>query len=208
MGQPTESLPSSLPHTMDPSTLSIREMKELIAAAGLDTAGCLDKDDLIQRCREAMAHGPKEAPPTAEPPPPPPPAPPPPHPPPPTSQPTPDIVNEIMRHRGDPYGMLGLAVNASDADLKKAFRLKCLKVHPDKCPHPSATTAFQLLNDAFASVSEPGKRAAFDATRSYRSTMEQSVHALAAVERERDGALATAATLEKRLRGMAVMARA
>ena len=35
---------------------------------------------------------------------------------------------------------------------------------------------------------------------------QQSVHALAAVERERDGALATAATLEKRLRGMAVMA--
>ena len=35
--------------------LSIRDLKELIISAGLSTDGCLDRQDLLQRAREAMA---------------------------------------------------------------------------------------------------------------------------------------------------------
>ena len=35
--------------------LSIRDLKEVITSAGLSTDGCLDRQDLLQRAREAMA---------------------------------------------------------------------------------------------------------------------------------------------------------
>ena len=54
--------------------------------------------------------------------------------------------------------MLGVEKNASDAELKKAYKKKCLKVHPDKNASPEADEAFKKVNAAMACLSDPTKR--------------------------------------------------
>ena len=84
-------------------------------------------------------------------------------------------MEEILRNRADPFRLLGLSVTATEADIKKAFRVRCLKVHPDKCAHPSATLAFQSLNDAMATLGDPAKRASLAA----RQTQQEAHNARA-----------------------------
>ena len=48
--------------------------------------------------------------------------------------------------------------NAGDAELKKAYKKKCLKVHPDKNASPEADEAFKKVNAAMACLSDPTKR--------------------------------------------------
>ena len=168
---------------MDVDRLSVRGLKELIARAGLDISGCIDKSDLIQRCREAIAKSSSvgTAPPSAGEQPAAAQEPPPACAPVAASAPAPATsstsesaaVNEILRTRADPYKSLGVAVDATDAEIKKAFRKLCLHVHPDKCSHPSATVAFQVINDAFAVLSDASKRAALDQVRTAQQQRSQ-----------------------------------
>jgi DnaJ family protein B protein 12 len=50
----------------------------------------------------------------------------------------------------------------TEADLKKAFKKKAIKVHPDKNPAPQATDAFKKVNAAMACLSDPDKRRTYD----------------------------------------------
>ena len=52
--------------------------------------------------------------------------------------------------------------NCTDVDLKKAFKRKAIKVHPDKNPAPNATEAFKKVNAAMACLSDPNKRRVYD----------------------------------------------
>jgi len=54
--------------------------------------------------------------------------------------------------------MLGVTKNATDAELKKAYKKKCLKVHPDKNTAPDADEAFKKINAAMSCLSDPVKR--------------------------------------------------
>lgn len=54
--------------------------------------------------------------------------------------------------------MLGVARDVSDNDLKKAYKKKCLRVHPDKNSAPEADEAFKKINAAMACLSDPQKR--------------------------------------------------
>ena len=45
-----------------------------------------------------------------------------------------------------------------DHDLKRAYKKKCLKVHPDKNTSPEADEAFKKLNAAMSCLSDPAKR--------------------------------------------------
>ena len=51
--------------------------------------------------------------------------------------------------------MLGVQRDADDNTLKKAYRKKALKVHPDKNNSPLASEAFKKINSAMACLSDP-----------------------------------------------------
>jgi curved DNA-binding protein len=62
----------------------------------------------------------------------------------------------------DYYKVLGVARDATAEDVKKAFRRLARKYHPDVSKEPNAETRMQEVNEAFAVLSDPEKRAAYD----------------------------------------------
>lgn len=63
----------------------------------------------------------------------------------------------------NPYEVLGVARDASDADIKKAYHKLVMKYHPDKNPgDKSAEEKFKEINNAFDILKDPQKRAAYD----------------------------------------------
>ncbi|UUX94204.1 molecular chaperone DnaJ [Aquabacterium sp. J223] len=65
----------------------------------------------------------------------------------------------------DYYEVLGVAKNASDEDIKKAYRKLAMKYHPDRNQGEKAKEAedkFKEAKEAYEMLSEPQKRAAYD----------------------------------------------
>jgi len=62
------------------------------------------------------------------------------------------------------YDLLGLRSNASGQDIRRAYRDLSKLYHPDTTELESAiaTTKFQSLNEAYATLSSPEKRMAYD----------------------------------------------
>ena len=61
----------------------------------------------------------------------------------------------------DYYSLLGVAANASVAELRRAWRKLALRWHPDRAGS-GATTTFQKLQAAYAVLGDPVARAAYD----------------------------------------------
>ena len=63
----------------------------------------------------------------------------------------------------DYYKILGLTKNASEEDIKKAYRKLARKYHPDLNPNDeSAKKKFQEINEANEVLTDPEKRAKYD----------------------------------------------
>lgn len=62
----------------------------------------------------------------------------------------------------DYYGILGVARNATLEEVKKAFRKLARKYHPDISREADAEARMKEINEAYAVLSDPSKRAAYD----------------------------------------------
>lgn len=63
----------------------------------------------------------------------------------------------------DYYEVLGVSRDASDRDIKKAFRRMAMKYHPDRNPDDKAAEAnFKEVNEAYEILSDSQKKAAYD----------------------------------------------
>src|SRR5688572_11688211 len=64
----------------------------------------------------------------------------------------------------DYYEVLGINKDASDEDIKKAYRKLAMKYHPDRNPDgKDAEDKFKEAKEAYEMLSEPEKRRAYDA---------------------------------------------
>lgn len=65
--------------------------------------------------------------------------------------------------KSDFYQVLGVEKNASDDDIKKAYRKLAIKYHPDKNPgDKSAEEKFREATEAYEILKDPKKRAQYD----------------------------------------------
>ena len=68
-----------------------------------------------------------------------------------------------MADKRDYYEVLGVAKNASEEDLKKAYRKQAKKYHPDLNPgDKEAEAKFKEVNEAYEVLSDKEKRARYD----------------------------------------------
>jgi curved DNA-binding protein CbpA len=68
-----------------------------------------------------------------------------------------------MSQPKDYYAALGLDKEASENDIKKAYRKLAMTCHPDKNPDdPNAKEKFQAISEAYSILSDPEKKGKYD----------------------------------------------
>lgn len=71
-------------------------------------------------------------------------------------------VDAILLLKNDYYKVLGVNRDATVEVIKRAYKKQAILYHPDKCQHPRANEAFQLVNTAQATLIDPKKRSVYD----------------------------------------------
>ncbi len=68
-----------------------------------------------------------------------------------------------MSQSKDYYAALGLDKEATENDIKKAYRKLAMTCHPDKNPDdPQAKEKFQAISEAYSILSDPEKKGMYD----------------------------------------------
>ncbi len=62
----------------------------------------------------------------------------------------------------DYYALLGVPRNASEEDIRRAFRRKAMEYHPDRNKSPDAEEKFKEINEAYQVLSDSKKRGQYD----------------------------------------------
>ena len=68
------------------------------------------------------------------------------------------------QQKRDYYEVLGLDRSANQEQIKQAYRQLAMKWHPDRNTAPDATDRFKECAEAYAVLSDPNKRQAYDTT--------------------------------------------
>lgn len=67
-----------------------------------------------------------------------------------------------MATKRDYYEVLGVNRDATEEDIKKAFRKLAMQCHPDRNREDGAEAKFKEINEAYEVLSDPDKRTAYD----------------------------------------------
>jgi len=70
-----------------------------------------------------------------------------------------------MVGEADPYSVLGVARDASDAEIHRAYRVAVRRTHPDA---GGSSAAFEAVQKAYETLRDPGRRRAWDAAHAPR----------------------------------------
>lgn len=70
---------------------------------------------------------------------------------------TPEEIVERLTSKTitSPFEILGINPDMPDEQIAKHYRKMSILIHPDKCKHPKARDAFQMLGDAFNQLKDP-----------------------------------------------------
>lgn len=71
------------------------------------------------------------------------------------------IASEILSFQCY-YEVLGVQKKATETELKKAYKKRALRLHPDKNAAPQAEEAFKRVNDAMMTLGDESKRRLYD----------------------------------------------
>lgn len=82
----------------------------------------------------------------------------------------------------DYYKVLDIPPNATQQQVRDAYKKQALKSHPDRVPsdsseRPARTKKFQQINDAYYTLSDPSRRRDYDSARSYHGFPDTSAGA-------------------------------
>ncbi|KAF8740100.1 hypothetical protein AX14_008728 [Amanita brunnescens Koide BX004] len=74
-----------------------------------------------------------------------------------------EVERILKAFKLNPYDIIDISESATPEEIKKKYKQISLFIHPDKCPHPRAPEAFDLLKKAESDLSDKAKREELDA---------------------------------------------